>query len=1030
MISFIRSLAGHVFGFRKRATFGRFTSKRIRGYQPSIEWLERRDAPAAFNVANLNNAGAGSLRRALDDLNATGGANNQIIFPAALTGTLSLKSALPKITKSVDIVRGPGAPQPITITRNPLATTNFALLDFQNFTAPSTVLVSGFTFSGGTQGAIFADGLAADSDLLTNFTVRQCTFSGNTSPIDGGAIAAVFVANVGISDCAFNGNSADGGEGSGGAVFFSGGGVLEPVLRTYKRTLTITNTNFNGNTAAFGGAVSADVERVSITGGTFTLNTASFAGGAVYRDLRGEPLRSRLDVTGTLFFVNIASSWSGGAIWNGKPISGAITDCTFLINGAGGDGGAVYDPFELLDSTNNTFYGNGAYNGGAWCSAPGATGDGKFANTIFYDNTAVGAGSDVYGDITSLGHNLIGDDSDSDGWIGSDFLNEDPKLNSLGYYGGATETMTLQSDSPALDAGDNTYVDESTDERGDTRIVNSTVDIGAVEMQSGEYSLAAPYAYPVDFGVGYEGGFSVDGSDSTPTLLDYSGNHGKGTTSLYSVNGSTGNVGVAADTTEGGSVTVNSNGTFDYTAPDDFVGDDSFTVAYYDSGTTAYRTQTVTIHATDVVAVDADFSTLKSHELSVDGDTQSLLYYASAASGDDLSVTEVNGSSGNLDTNLSLSHGTLHVYATGAFDFTPTTGYTGDQTFTVTVSDGIDAQTSTVTIHIAQVLATTAEYSVQHDDELTVSSGSGLVTFGTDADSTSLHISEVNGDSDGVASAVTTELGGTVTVASNGSFVYDPPFDTTGDDSFAYTISNGSATTTATVVIHIEPDIAVAAVEVNGGAPAYLDANGLAFDLAGQNSVVEQILVTFNQPVSLDSGAFSIVNNAGAVTVNSGPAPNTSAVSASFAEVSGSGGTQFIVTFSGAGTIAIPGGTGHVIKNGLYILHTDGSKVHADGHTAPADNDTGFWALFGDVTYHDISGVDLNVGTGYVGDGYSDASVGSPDYALFGDTYNSTSDNEYAPPEYDYMFDFNLDGSVAAGDWVAFTANYNADWQF
>jgi hypothetical protein len=73
----------------------------------------------------------------------------------------------------------------------------------------------------------------------------------------------------------------------------------------------------------------------------------------------------------------------------------------------------------------------------------------------------------------------------------------------------------------------------------------------------------------------------------------------------------------------------------------------------------------------------------------------------------------------------------------------------------------------------------------------------------------------------------------------------------------------------------------------------------------------------------------------------------------------------------------------NVIRNGLYILHTDGSKVHANGFTAPADNDTTFWALFGEVIYHDISSVEINVGTGYVGDGYSDASVGNADCALF-----------------------------------------------
>jgi hypothetical protein len=36
----------------------------------------------------------------------------------------------------------------------------------------------------------------------------------------------------------------------------------------------------------------------------------------------------------------------------------------------------------------------------------------------------------------------------------------------------------------------------------------------------------------------------------------------------------------------------------------------------------------------------------------------------------------------------------------------------------------------------------------------------------------------------------------------------------------------------------------------------------------------------------------------------------------------------------------------------------------------------------------------------------------------------------YAPPYYCLALDFNLDGSEAAGDYLAFNANYNANWQF
>lgn len=101
-----------------------------------------------------------------------------------------------------------------------------------------------------------------------------------------------------------------------------------------------------------------------------------------------------------------------------------------------------------------------------------------------------GSGPDFYGGVTTdSGNNLIGNTGATSGFTqSSDLLNVDPLLSSLGYYGGPTETMTLLPGSPAIDAGSNTlasYDDSplSTDQRGLSRDVDGTVDIGAVECQ-------------------------------------------------------------------------------------------------------------------------------------------------------------------------------------------------------------------------------------------------------------------------------------------------------------------------------------------------------------------------------------------------------------------------------------------------------------------------------------------------------------------------------------------------------------------
>jgi IPT/TIG domain len=248
-----------------------------------------------------------------------------------------------------------------------------------------------------------------------------------------------------------------------------------------------------------------------------------------------------------------------------------------------------------------------------------------------------------------------------------------------------------------------------------------------------------------------------------------------------------------------------------------------------------------------------------------------------------------------------------------------------------------------------------------------------------------------------------------------------------GDDN--NTGSNSSATPVSQVVDNTAPVPVFESIEVNGGAPQYLDQNGLNVSLSGQNSVVEQILVTFNEPVTLDPGAFSVVADI-PVTVNSGPNPNTVAPDLN-APIQVGDGHQWIITFSNsAGTTSNENGY-YVIKDGVYSVHIDHTKVHANSQNMATDvggpGASAFWALYGDTTFHDISGVDH---PGYIGDGYSDVSVGNGDFVGFKACYNSDSSNYYAPPNYNVKFDANLDGSVANSDFVQFKANYNADWQF
>jgi hypothetical protein len=75
-----------------------------------LEWLEDRWVPANFDVTNLNDAGAGSLRAAITAANNVQNANEAvtITFAANNTGTITLQTELPPITKSKVTITGTG----------------------------------------------------------------------------------------------------------------------------------------------------------------------------------------------------------------------------------------------------------------------------------------------------------------------------------------------------------------------------------------------------------------------------------------------------------------------------------------------------------------------------------------------------------------------------------------------------------------------------------------------------------------------------------------------------------------------------------------------------------------------------------------------------------------------------------------------------------------------------------------------------------------------------------------------------------
>ncbi len=371
----------------------------------------------------------------------------------------------------------------------------------------STLTITGSTVSSNLA-VTYGGGIAnyAGGTLTVNSTVVQS----NTADQYGGGIfnftGATLTINNGSSVAS---NTADG--------YFGGG------LFNYQGAANITSSTFSGNASTFVGAGVADFEgTLNVTGATFSSN-GSFnvqGGGALY--LIGDTVT----IASSTFSANKAQY--GGAIYQDTGSSLVVSASTLQNNTAELYGGGA-DICSTVFFSNSTIAGNQAVAGGGLVSfgavtaadttiagniatAPKAAGAGIFVdpgytatlyNSIVATNTLSNhTASDITGTLdytlasgqTPSSYNLIGTGGSgglSNGVRGN-IVGSNPELGSLQNNGGPTNTMALQTGSPAINAGSNALAVDSNgnplanDQRGAgfPRIVGGTVDIGAYEVQT------------------------------------------------------------------------------------------------------------------------------------------------------------------------------------------------------------------------------------------------------------------------------------------------------------------------------------------------------------------------------------------------------------------------------------------------------------------------------------------------------------------------------------------------------------------
>ncbi|MHB8899982.1 MAG: Ig-like domain-containing protein, partial [Thermoguttaceae bacterium] len=157
-----------------------------------------------------------------------------------------------------------------------------------------------------------------------------------------------------------------------------------------------------------------------------------------------------------------------------------------------------------------------------------------------------------------------------------------------------------------------------------------------------------------------------------------------------------------------GTLAFNANGTFTYTPAADFHGTDTFTYRTSDgSGQSQTVTATIIVNpVNDVPVVTGDsYSATANTVLTVNAIT-GVLANDHDADGNPLTVTLVTGP----------AHGTLLVEGDGSFTYTPTTDYTGPDSFTYTLNDGnVESAIATVNLSVAaadQALAQQDEWLI------------------------------------------------------------------------------------------------------------------------------------------------------------------------------------------------------------------------------------------------------------------------------------------------------------------------------
>jgi VCBS repeat-containing protein len=221
-------------------------------------------------------------------------------------------------------------------------------------------------------------------------------------------------------------------------------------------------------------------------------------------------------------------------------------------------------------------------------------------------------------------------------------------------------------------------------------------------------------------------------------------------------------------------------------------------------------------------------------------------------------------------------NGTLLLASDGGFTYAPTVGFTGADSFTYQVNDGMaTSNVATVTITVAVAngppVAVADSYSVAESTPLAVTAANGVLANDTDPDGNTLTAVLVSGPSNG-----------TLTLQASGAFNFSPAANFSGPVTFTYQADDGTArSNTATVTITVNA--------VNDAPAAQADAYTTAEDTTLNVAAAQGVLAN---DTDADGNSLTAVLVSGA---SSGTLTLQASGALSFAPAAGFNGT---VTFT------------------------------------------------------------------------------------------------------------------------------------